>query len=100
MSFLRLEARVSALEQRQTNTEIRIEEVFKEMTNSIAQLADKMEAGFKNIHDDMEESFKQFTEYLMKTEEETEKRFNKIETTLEIHSEVLNRHTQPLPSRF
>ena len=58
--YLRLEARVSALERRQFNTETRIEEFARDTTMAIKQLSDDMSA-----------SFKQLTEYLATTEEKT-----------------------------
>lgn len=74
-TYPRLEARVSALERRQINTDARIEEVNEDMTT-----------GFKHISKDMEAGYKQLTEYQMKTEENAEERFNKIEATLNQHT--------------
>ncbi len=78
----RLEARVSALERRQINTETHIEEVTGEITASVKQLSEDMAASFKQLSEDMAASFKQLSEYLTKTEESTEERFSKIETDI------------------
>lgn len=70
--YPRLEARVSALERRQFNTETRIEEFARDTTMAIKQLSDDMSA-----------SFKQLTEYPATTEEKNEERFSKIEGRLD-----------------
>jgi Tfp pilus assembly protein PilN len=69
-----LEARISALERRQIHTDTRIEEVAQDMTASFGQLS----------------------EYLMKIEENNEKRFHAIETVLNDHTRLLNDHTRLL----
>ncbi len=70
-TYPRIEARISALERRQTQLDARIEEVVEDTTVS-----------FKQLSDDMTASFKQLSEYLVKTEESTEERFNKIEADI------------------
>ncbi len=84
-TYPRLEARVSALERRQTNTETHIEEVTGEITASIKQLSEDMEA-----------SFKQLSEYLIKTEEQTEERLNKIETAMATKEDIAAMETRIL----
>lgn len=70
--YPRVEARVSALERQQVQINARFEEVTEDMAT-----------GFKQISADIEASFKQFTEYLTKSEEQGERRFNKIEGRLD-----------------
>ncbi len=70
--YPRPEARLSALERQQVQTNARFEEVIEDMST-----------GFKRITTDIEASFKQFTEYSAKTEEQIERRFDKIEERLD-----------------
>lgn len=86
------EARLSALERQQAQTNARFEEVTGDMA-----------AGFKHINTDIEASFKQFTEYLAKIEEQDEKHFNtierrldKIEATMATKDELLATETRIL----
>ena len=94
-TYPRLEARVSALERRQINTDARVEEIAEDITTN-----------FKHLSRDMEASFKQLTEYLDKTEKQTEERFNKIETdiidvktTLQEHTALLTQILERLPDK-
>ena len=79
-AWTQLEARVSALERRQINSDTRIEEVARDKTASIKQLSEDMTA-----------SFNQVSLYLKQIEENHEKRFHTIETTLDEHSKRLDR---------
>jgi len=72
-----LEARVSALERRQINTDARIEEVTGEMTNSV-----------KQISNDIANSFKQMSDYQGKTENLIEARFDKIEAIMATKEDI------------
>lgn len=67
----RLEARVSALERRQTNTETHVEEVNGEITAEIKQLARSIEA-----------SFKQASDYDTAVEKQIDTQFNQVNTRL------------------
>ncbi len=67
----RIEARVSALERRQAQTDARFEEVTEDMAT-----------GFKQISGDITASFDQFTQYLDKSEKLNEERLKKIENRL------------------
>ena len=98
-AWTQLEARVSALERRQSNLDTRIEEVDRGATTN-----------FKQLSKDMTTSFDQLTVYLRRIEEnnakrfqsiettlgEHSKRFNGIETTLGEHSKILDDHTKRL----
>ncbi len=91
----RLEARVSAQERRQINLDARVEEIAEDISTN-----------FKQISRDIEASFKQFTEYLAKIEEQTEERFNKIETdiidvktTLKQQTALLTQILERLPDK-
>jgi len=84
-AWAQLEARVSALERRQINNETRIEEVAQDVT-----------AGFKQISGDMTTSFTQISKYLSRIEDNTERRFQTIETVLGEHSQILDEHTKRL----
>ena len=78
--YPRTEARLSALERQQAQTNARFEEVIEDMsTNS------------KQITRDIEASFKQFTEYLTKTEEQIERRLHKVEERLDKVEERLGK---------
>jgi len=57
-AYPRFEARISALERRQINTDARVEEVDENTAASVKQLTE-----------DMETSFKQLTDYLIKNVE-------------------------------
>ncbi len=72
-----LEARVSALERRQINTDTRIEEVTGEITNSV-----------KQISNDIADSFKQMSDYQGKTENLMDARFDKIEATMATKEDI------------
>jgi chaperonin cofactor prefoldin len=68
----RIEARVSALERRQTNLETHVEELSDDLTTSV-----------KRLYDDMTASFKQLVAYQIHTEQQIDARFEKIENRLD-----------------
>jgi chromosome segregation ATPase len=76
---LHVENRVSVLEQRQLNLEVRIE-----------GLAEEIKTGIERLSADMTASFKLLTSYLIKIEE-SDKRFNRIETDI-AHMKEDNAH--------
>jgi hypothetical protein len=87
----RLEARVSALERRELNLEVHVEEISNDVTTSFKQLSDDMIAGVKRLADDMTASFKQQVAYEIETEKQIDTRFNKIEADIaEIKGDVAN----------
>ncbi|HCI78360.1 MAG TPA: hypothetical protein DHW02_01565 [Ktedonobacter sp.] len=84
-AWTQLEARVSALERRQSNTDMHVEEVNKDATTN-----------FKQLSYDMTASFDQLSKYLGKIEDNNEMRFQSIETTLGEHSRILGEHSKVL----
>jgi len=101
-TYSRLEARVSALERRQINTETHVEEVNEEITTEIKQLSRSIEA-----------SFRQAADYDSRTESQIDARFNqidthlnqvdarldKIETALLQHTKILTQILERLPDK-
>ncbi len=79
---MNLEDRVSAQERRQLNSDVRIEELYRDMTTGIKQLSEDMATSSKQLSEDMATGSKQLTEYLGKIEDQIEDRFNKIETDI------------------
>ena len=75
-TFPPLEARVSALERRQMNTDARIEEVTEKMTTSINNLT----VDIKNLSDTIIVSFRHLTAYQVETERQIDTRFNQVGT--------------------
>src|SRR5436305_12408461 len=75
MSTHSLESIVSALERRQFNLEVHVEELADDMTDTIKLLTDTI----KHLSDDMAASFEQLVEYHVKTEGQINTRFNLID---------------------
>lgn len=71
-TYPNIEARLRAQEHRQFNTEVHIEELAQEMTSQI-----------KAVSNDLTASFKQLADYQVKTEQQINTRFDKVEARLD-----------------
>jgi len=87
-TYPRMEARVSALERRQTILDARIEEVSEDTKTSIKQLSDDMKA-----------SFKQLADYQIQTEHQIDARFNQVNTRLDTLEMLLTQILNRLPEK-
>ena len=79
MSTYRIEARVSALEHRQTSLEIHTEELMQALTNDINTTLKQVSHDINVLSHDMSASFDKLAEYQIQTEQQIDARFNKIE---------------------
>ena len=71
-TFPRIEARVSAIERRQTSVDARIEELSEDMI-----------AGIKALSNDMSASFDQLAQYHIQTEKQIDERFSQVDARFE-----------------
>ena len=85
----RTEARVSALERRQTNLEIRIEELSEATTN-----------GLKGLSDTITDNVKQIAEYEISTKDEIDTRFNQVDTQLTAFQNQVDARFNQVDARF
>lgn len=91
-TYPRLEARVSALERRQTILDARIEEVSEDMVTDITHLSDDLKA-----------SFKQLAAYQIQTEQQIDTRFNQVDqrfSQVDERFDQMDEHFNQVDERF